>query len=193
MRWSEDPSTSEIIIQEKGPLEPSEFGSRPLILVSRGPLRTGGFMDRSGGIDFTTGEEIESDILSTSMQIFCVSKEGVEAESIAYYLQSLVLSNRRELQQYGRFQKVIPSVTLSEEMPAGSLVPGDDSWKMVVMSSPVVIQYFEHGNIGPDHPHYRAKRDVSLRVQNRLGVKDSPVSVAMEAFHRYQAKIRRQQ
>lgn len=193
MRWSEDPAESEIIVQEKGgSLDLPEIGNRPLILVQRGPIRTGGFMDRSGGTDFETGEEFESDILSTTMQIFCISKEGAEAESIAYYLQNLILSSRRELQQYGRFQKVVPSVTLSEEMPAGSLVPGDD-WKMVVIGSPIVLQFRATIAIGPDHPHFRAKRAVNLRVQNRLGVQDSPETAAMEAFHRYQAIIRRQQ
>jgi len=190
MRWSQDYSTSEILIQEYTDMDAEDMGKRPALLILGGPARMGPtFTDRVVHVDGKKGFLIEVDIIMTTVQIYCLSREGAEARSLAYHVMEIICDAAQDLQRIGGFQKVASSVSLSQEASAGSLIKGDDSWKMVTVGSPLAVPYIRQQNLMPDNPQVKVRRQVFADVQQRIGDEPDNRSTEVEKLQRLKLKI----
>lgn len=167
-RWSEDQSTSEIQITDQAPIPTDQIEERPAIVTMRGPSQFAGMtMDQLLSVDRRTGTRTHTDLITCTMTLNCIAKNGIEAQRLGWFVQRHIgiANGKRLLQQYGIF-KIFDNIGCSGETPPGSLVAPEPSPElvMVVVSSPFAFQWTERVT-HLDAPAFEAAR---LYMQTRL-------------------------
>jgi len=131
--YDPDDTKTEIIISDVHAVDLKMTGMRPCIVAVRGPMSwqgpgLGSVLNR----DIPTGRYDYKELLTGSMALSCVSREGVEAEQIAHLVFNSFKYFRPILQQYGFVQ--IKSLNIGGE----SLIEIDGSNDMLV-AVPIMI------------------------------------------------------
>lgn len=131
--YDQDDTKTEIIISDIHAVDLKMAGMRPAIVAVRGPMSwqgpgLGSILSR----DIPTGRYDFKELLTGSVALSCISREGVEAEEIAHIVFNSFKYFRPILQKYGFFQ--IKSLSIGGE----NLVEIDGSNDMLVVV-PVTI------------------------------------------------------
>jgi len=126
--FDHDDTKTEIIISDLHAVDLKMAGMRPSIVAVRGPLSwqgpgLGNVLNR----DIPTGSYTFKELLTGSLALSCISREGIEAEQIAHLVFNSFKYFRPVLQKYGFFQ--IKSLSIGGE----SLVEIDGSSDMMVV------------------------------------------------------------
>jgi hypothetical protein len=131
--FDHDDTKTEIIISDLHAVDLKMAGMRPAIVAVRGPLSwQGPGLGNVLGRDIPTGSYTFKELLTGSLALSCVSREGIEAEQIAHLVFNSFKYFRPVLQKYGFFQ--IKSLSIGGE----SLVEIDGSNDMMVVV-PIMI------------------------------------------------------
>ena len=112
--YDEDDTKSEILIADLHAVDTIAVSVRPAIIAVRGPLSwqqtgLGSVESRS----MTTGGYTFSDLLTGSLALSCISREGIEAEQIGHLVFNSFKFFRPVLQKYGFFS--IKSLNIGAE------------------------------------------------------------------------------
>lgn len=112
--YDSDDTKTEIFIADTHAVDTISTGVRPMIIAVRGPLSwqpvsIGDVETR----EMTTGKTTFNGLLSGSLALSCISREGIEAEQLAHLVFNSFKFFRPVLQQYGFFS--IKSLNIGEE------------------------------------------------------------------------------
>lgn len=139
-----DQKGSEVFIGTSTPLRASIVGQRPAITVERAGLGYAGLgIGDLAFHDLRNGAKAYQDMLPTTLVITVLSRIGVVAERLAFFIQDQIFTLRDEL------IKTEPCIlytgakaSLSPAQPAGArLDPVASDWMAVVLSMPLFLQH----------------------------------------------------
>jgi len=156
--WDLDDKSSDITISDQSTIRKEEVEKRPAILVSRGPLAlTNISMDQFAGpilqkghqegttyfkpnLNRMTGARMHTDLSSCTMTYNCLSREGLEAQRIAWIAGYFTRALKRTLMKAG-MHRVGEEIQFGSESSPGSVVQPDPN--EIVMVSVSVPFYFQ--------------------------------------------------
>lgn len=145
---SPEQANQEIYIGLDTPVETSKVGSRPVITLSRSQAAFQGL--GLGDLAFNqlhTGLKSRMDLIPTNILINVLSTIPMEAENLAWFIQSEIFSFREEIvKSKPELMYMGSKAMIGPPSPAGSLVDAttDYDWCVVVMSYPAYLQYATH-------------------------------------------------
>ena len=116
LHYDQDDTKTEIEIADVHAVDLTAVGKRPAIIAVRGPLSWQGVGLGGGAVesrDMKTGSHGFNDLLTGSVALSCISREGIEAEQIAHLVFNSFKFFRPVLQKYGFFS--IKSLNIGAE------------------------------------------------------------------------------
>ncbi len=144
-RWSSDEKNSEIEITDQVPIPKNRVEQKPQIVTMRGPAQFGNLtLDQMRNVNMRTGEKERTDLISCTMTLNVIAKNGVEAQRLAWILMRHVRTFKTTLQRTG-MHKVGDDVQMSPESPPGSFISGEPDPEFVLISvfCPFFFQWTE--------------------------------------------------
>jgi hypothetical protein len=133
--WSEDPELTEILITDAAPITLEVLTARPCIVAVRGAVQYANTaMNSLEYVDHQTGIRSFRDVVAGS-----ITKNGVEAARLAWFVASHIKALRHLLQRKGPFIHIGQDVSVMGEMQPGGLVqdPSDSG----AVNVPVILQF----------------------------------------------------
>ncbi len=140
-KWSADPEVTEITITDQMPITNESLSFRPAIITMQGQSSFMNTTMRSlESVNVHTGHHVFRDIIQGSATFNCVSRNGVEASRLAWFLSSQIKALRVFLQRQGPFVRIGHDVIIMGEQPAGLLLsdPSDGG----AFNVPVNVPFF---------------------------------------------------
>ncbi len=138
--WSPDPEQTEILITDAAPITSEVLTARPCLVTVRGQAQYGNIhMNSLDYADPKTMTRSFRDVVSSSITINCISKNGVEASRLAWFVGSYIKALRHLLHREGPFVRIGHDVMVMGEMPPGSLLR--DPSDVGAVSVPVIVQF----------------------------------------------------
>lgn len=138
--WDQDLAATEIVISDQATVNRDVVQKRPAIVTQRGQMN---FMnvtlDQFKSFDPKTGQRTHTDLASSVMTFNCLSKEGLEAQRIAWALAYAIRTLKRSLMQAG-LHRVGEDVAVGPESPPGSIIQGEADNEIVLVS--VSVPYY---------------------------------------------------
>jgi hypothetical protein len=174
-KWLTDPLTTDIIIQAENSVAAEVVEKRPAIVVGRGPVGfTNIAIDQFAGPllgpngEFTPNLDIDgyrrhTDLLSSYAIFSCLSREGIEAQRIAWASAQAVRTLKRVLMKAG-IHRVGEDIQVSAESPPGSIVQGDPS-EILLVSVTIPFFFQQTWVIGPNDKTLLTHIGVALRSE----------------------------
>lgn len=142
-RWDPNIQETEIVISDQMPTNIEPTNKRPIITTARGPASWSSLsINQVRDQDLLGRSKVFSDMLSCSMTLSVIAREGLEAQELAYMLFRMIPVFKPHLMRLGRMHAIGNNVQLTPETPHGALVPGSSvpEWKMVQLIVPFYIQ-----------------------------------------------------
>lgn len=142
-------TVTEVIITDQGSLGTDTIEKRPVIIVSRTPLNYANLgLDNMLEHNLHTGKRKHTDMMTGQFVINCISRIGLEAETLALSVGKAIKYFRRELQKYGFFQ-IGQRITIGSESPANAFVSGDSDEDFINVPVSFPFYYQETWSIQP--------------------------------------------
>lgn len=139
-QWNEDEKASQIAITDQVPIPRTRVEQKPAIITMRGPGQFANLsLDQVRTVDSRTGMKERTDLVSCTMTINCIAKNGVEAQRIAWIVMRHIRQGKTLLQRAG-MHKVGDEVQIGPESPPGSMISGEVDPEMVMIS--VYVPFF---------------------------------------------------
>ncbi len=133
-RWSSDEKLSEIAVTDQVPVPRERVDQKPHIVTMRGPARFANLtLDQMRTVNPRTGEKERTDLVSCTMTINVLAKNGVEAQRLAFMLATHIREFKTTLQRTG-MHKVGDEMDVGPESPPGSFVAGEPDPELVMVS-----------------------------------------------------------
>lgn len=121
-RFSDDERVSEIEITDQVPIPRNRVEQKPQIVTMRGPAQFANLaLDQMRNIDTRTGAKERTDLVSCTMSINVIAKNGVEAQRIAWIIMKHIRTFKTSIQRKG-LHKVGDEISMSPESPPGAYV-----------------------------------------------------------------------
>tara|TARA_B100000073_G_C23641507_1_gene536823 strand:+ start:240 stop:920 length:681 start_codon:yes stop_codon:yes gene_type:complete len=164
--WSEDPEKTEILITDAAPITSEVLTARPCIVTVRGQAQYANVtMNSVDYVDPATQTRSYRDVISSSITVNCISRNGVEAARLAWFVASYVKALRHLLHREGPFVRIGHDVAVMGEMPPGALL--QDPSDVGAVNVPVIIQFVI--------AHRWEVREPSLTAREiRVNIDDTP-------------------
>ena len=177
--WDPDDKSSDITISDQATIKAEVVEKRPAIVVSRGPLAlTNVSMDQFAGpikqkdpqtgqeyfkpnFDRMTGARRHTDLSSCTMTYNCLSKEGLEAQRIAWICGYFTRALKRILMKNG-LHRVGEEIQFGSESAPGSIVQPDPS-EIVLVSVSVPFYFQDSWSVEPVDKLLLKHVEVALR------------------------------
>ena len=143
-KWSVDEKITEIEITDQVPIPRTRIEQKPQIVTMRGPARFANLsLDQMRTVNVHTGAKERTDLVSCTMAVNCIAKNGLEAQRIATIVARYTRDFKQVLQQLGRMHKVGDDIEIGPESPPGAFVAGevDPEWTLVVVQLPFYFQW----------------------------------------------------
>lgn len=141
-RWTPDELSTEITITDQATIGREVVERRPTIILSRGPAAASNIsIDQFFSQELTGTRRVHTDLISSSMTYNVLSKEGLEAQRIAWQCARFTRAYKRTLMKFG-LHRVGEDIQIGAESPPGALI-SPDSDNEVTMVSVVVPFYFQ--------------------------------------------------
>lgn len=161
-KWTPDEKTTDILIMGEATVAQEVVEKRPAIIVSRGPVAFGNVaMDQFKEFDYEQGKRTHTDLISSLMTFNCLSREGLEAQRIAYMAAYATRVFKRTLMHAG-IHRVGEELQIGSESPPGSLVPGDPS-EIVLVSVSVPFHFQMTWSVEPIDKELLTEISVAVR------------------------------
>lgn len=143
-RWLHDEKLSEIAITDQVPIPVSRVDQKPHLITMRGPARFANLtLDQMRTVNPRTGEKERTDLISCTMSICCLAKNGIEAQRLAFIVARHVRTFKTSIQRTG-MHKVGDEIEIGPESPPGALVAEPDpSVVMCTVTLPFHFQWTE--------------------------------------------------
>jgi hypothetical protein len=191
-RWDLDERSSDIIISDQATIKKEVVEKRPAILVSRGPLSlTNIAMDQFAGpirqkdpqtgrmvfktnFDRESGNRRHTDLSSCTMTYNCLSKEGLEAQRIAWICGYFTRALKRTLMKAG-MHRVGEEVQFGSESAPGSIVQPDSN-EIVMVSVSVPFYFQDSWSVEPVDKLLLKHVEVALRSNSDEAPQSVPIN-----------------
>lgn len=143
-RWSDDEKLSEIAITDQVPIPRARVDQKPQIVTMRGPAQFANLsLDQMRKLNPQSGEKERTDLVSCTMTINVIAKNGVECQRIAWIAARHLRTFKTMIQRHGLHQ-IGDQISVGPESPPGSFVTEPDpEWVMVSVYSPFHFQWTE--------------------------------------------------
>lgn len=143
-RWSDDEKLSEIAITDQVPIPRERVEQKPQLVAMRGPAQFANLsLDNMRKLSPRTGEKERTDLVSCTMTINAIAKNGVESQRIAWLVARHIRTFKTLIQRHGLHQ-VGDQLSVGPESPPGSFVSEPDpEWVMVSVFAPFHFQWTE--------------------------------------------------
>lgn len=174
-KWSPVMEETEIIITDQDAITAEVVANTPAILTIQGQAS---FMNISMNSkemsNMHTGNDIFRDVVTSTMTFNCISKNGVEASRLAWFLASQIKALRVFLQRKGPFVRIGHDVIIGAEQPSKGLVNDlvDGGAVNVVVSVPYFLPFMWEVR-APTFIHDNTRVELHQQV---LNVEDDMVS-----------------
>jgi len=143
-RWDAVEENTEILITDQAPIPLESLGKVPAIVTIRSPAMSADLaMDHNmDGSPDIQGNRRHIDLLRCTMTLNCISRNGVEAQRIAYLVYWGLKRFRRLLMKNTILHEAGKGLVIASETPPGAIVAGDTDPGpvMVQVQSPFMIQ-----------------------------------------------------
>lgn len=142
--WSPSFEETEIVITDQIPITIESLSSRPAIVTMQGQSNFLNTTMRSlEQVNVLSGNHVFRDLIQGSITFNCVSRNGVEASRLAWFLASQIKALRVFLQRQGPFARIGHDVIIMGEQPAGLLIsdPVDGGAFNVPVNVPFLMPY----------------------------------------------------
>ena len=143
MRWSANDSESEILIFSGNPTELEDTSTRPFISVVRGPALFSGIApDVTLTRNYIGDKKQLTDNIACTLALNCVSREGVEAQELAYTIARMLIVFKASIMRLGRLHAIGNEIQISGESDHSAIVPGSSTpeWRVVQVGVPIFVQ-----------------------------------------------------
>lgn len=164
-QWNEDPELSDITITDQATTATQAIERRPAIICSRGAAAYGNIaLNQFAGpgplptvagepmqypnLDWASGQKRYTDLVSCSMTYNCISREGLEAQRIAYISMMATRRLKISLMKAG-LHRVGEEIQVSSESDPGSLIPNESKSEIVMVSVSVPFYFQDFWAIAP--------------------------------------------
>jgi hypothetical protein len=138
--WDADPERTEIVVTDAAPITNEVLTQRPCIVTVRGQSQYANTaMNSLEYTDRKTGIRSFRDVVAGSITVNCLSKNGVEAARLAWFIASHVKALRHLLQRSGPFINIGQDVAVLGEMPPQGLL--QDPSDVGAVNVPVILQF----------------------------------------------------
>lgn len=143
-RWTADEQATEIIITEQAPIGREVVERRPAIVLALGPAGSANIsLDQMMSTNQMTQRRLHTDLMSCTMSLNVLAKEGPEARRIAWQCFRFIRAFKRELMKAGMHRVGEEMQIGSESAPGAIISPESDSeMVMVTVSVPFYFQDF---------------------------------------------------
>ena len=141
-RWVDDVEKTGIVITDQAPIGEEVVQARPVIVSTRGNLGFANMgFDNLREQNNITGRRIHTDLLSGTITLQCISRQGLAAQRLAWQVARAMRAHRRVLTRWG-LHNGGQNIQVGSESPAGSVVAGDSdsSWVTVPVYHEFQIQ-----------------------------------------------------
>jgi hypothetical protein len=145
-KWSVDEKVTEIEITDQVPIPRSRIEQKPQIVTMRGPAQFANMtLDQMRSLDPRTGTKERTDLVSCTMTINAIARNGVEAQRIAWIAARHIRTFKAVIQRTGRMHKVGDEIMIGPESPPGAFVDGesDPEWILITVQCPFYFQWTE--------------------------------------------------
>lgn len=176
--WDADEKSSDITISDQATIRKEDVEKRPAILVSRGPLAlTNVAMDQFAGpvlqrdaqgktffksnLDPKSGNRRHTDLSSCTMTYNCLSREGLEAQRIAWITGYFTRALKRVLMKAG-LHRVGEEIQFGSESAPGTIVQPDSN-EIVLVSVSVPFYFQDSWSVEPVDKLLLKHVEVALR------------------------------
>ncbi len=167
-RWTPEDANTDIYITDQVPFPEEVVEKRPAIVLTRGPASFGNLaLDQFAGpgplpkypdppttdmkhpnLDWESGTKRYTDLVSSTMTYNCMSKEGLEAQRIAWIAMMATRRLKRSLMKAG-LHRVGEEVQVSSESPPGAIISPEADTEIVMVSVTVPFYFQDYWSIGP--------------------------------------------
>lgn len=143
-RWSEDEKLSEVAITDQVPIPRSRVEQKPQIVTMRGPAQFANLsLDQLRKLNPHTGEKERTDLVSCTMTLNVIAKNGVECQRIAWTAMRHLRTFKTLIQRHGLHQ-IGDQLSMGPESPPGTFVAEPDpEWVMISVYAPFHFQWTE--------------------------------------------------
>jgi len=139
-RWEPDLEQTDITISDQFTVNNPAAEKRPSIVCMRGQADwLNVSMDQFKSFDFATGARSHTDLVASAMLYSCLSREGLEAQRLAWIAGYATRTLKRHLMRLG-MHRVGENVGYSAEMPAERIIPDAKGYRAVQVMVPFFFQ-----------------------------------------------------
>jgi hypothetical protein len=133
-KWSSDEKMSEIGIHDQVPIPRDRVEQKPQIVTMRGPAQFANLtLDQLRKLNPRTGEKERTDLVSCTMTVNAIAKNGVECQRIAWIIMRHIRTFKASLQRAG-MHRVGDEIQMGPESPPGSFIVGEPDPEFVLIS-----------------------------------------------------------
>lgn len=164
-RWEPDIETTDIVISDQGTYALQVIDKRPAIVCMRGPAMWSNIaMDQFKSFDFDSGTRSHTDLIACTMVYYCMAKEGLEAQRLAWIASYATRALKRNLMKAG-LHRVGENVDMGAETDAGSAF-GDSAKDTSLVTVSVPFFFQNSYSIGP--VDNLLLKDLNLRLTSEV-------------------------
>lgn len=188
-RWNKDEKLTDLIISDQATIGREVVERRPAIIVSRGAASfanvsmdqfAGPLLDeqKDGTIKFTPNEDPSkgsrryTDLISSTMTYNCLSREGLEAQRIAWIAAYATRTLKRALLKAG-LHRVGEDLAIGAESSPGSIVQPDSN-EIIMVSVNVPFYFQDTWTNSPLDKTLLTKVSLALSSDGRVGDPKDP-------------------
>lgn len=143
--WSEDEKLSSIAITDQVPIPRERVDQKPQLVTMRGPAQFANLsLDQMRKLDPRTGEKERTDLVSCTMTINAIARNGIECQRLAWAVARHIRTFKTMIQRHG-LHKIGDELSIGPESPPGSFVSGepDPEFVMISVYAPFHFQWTE--------------------------------------------------
>lgn len=176
--WSQDEQATDITITDQSTVSKEVVQQRPAIVLMRGPASFGNIaMDQFAGpgplpkdptqdmahpnVDWDTGTVRYTDLVASTMTYHCLSKEGLEAQRIAWIAMMATRRLKRSLMNAG-LHRVGEEIQVGSESSPGSIVSPEADNEITLVSVTVPFYFQDFWSVGPEDKKLLKHIDLAL-------------------------------
>lgn len=170
-RWSADPLNSDLLITDQVPLQLEAVQKVPHLVVIRGPAGDAGLaLNLFQGADAVSGRRDYTDLVTATMTITALSREGLEAQRLIAICRRFIRAFRRDLYRGGRIFWIGPLSAGAEGEP-GAILAGGAGAGVTAVSLTVPFAFQDFWSVEPADKLLLTGIDLRVTSQAVSGLK----------------------
>lgn len=147
--WSSDEQATEIIITDQAPIGREVVERRPAIILAMGPAGSANTsIDQLFSVDTLKDRKVHTDLMSSTMTLNCLAKEGLEARRIAWQCFRFVRAFKRQLMKTG-MHRVAEEMQIGAESAPGAIIAPEVGSEIVMVSTTIPFYFQDFWAVEP--------------------------------------------